>query len=327
MEDRFFNRNRLKLKSISEKEFLLDINVIKNLEDVLKSKGKCFQILKQLANYIIKAKMKNKPVIFMIGAHVLRSGVQRFLIDLMKKGYISLIATNGACAIHDFEFSLIGKTTESVSKYISEGQFGLWKETGIINDIVNESFDKRENIGFGEVIGRYIEKNNLQYKDVSIYAWGYKLGIPITVHVGIGYDIIHELPNFRGDSTGSLSYLDFLKFVSVVENIEGGGVIANFGSSIMAPEIFLKALSMARNIAHQEGKKITDFITLVCDLHNLPKDFHKEPDRDSAYYYYRPWKTMLVRTVKDGGKSFYVRGKHSDTIPLLWKYINEKENI
>jgi len=149
------------------------------------------------------------------------------------------------------------------------------------------------------------------------------------VHVGIGYDIIHELPNFRGDSTGSLSYFDFLKFVSVIENIGDGGVITNFGSSIMAPEIFLKALSMARNVAHQKGKKIIGFITLVCDLHDLPKDFHKEPDRDSPYYYYRPWKTMLVRTVKDGGRSFYVRGKHSDTIPLLWKYIreNEKKNI
>ena len=101
----------------------------------------------------------------------------------------------------------------------------------------------------------------------------------------------------------------------------------NFGSAVMAPEVFLKALSMARNVGHQEGQLIHNFTTLVCDLHDLPGDYRKEPSRDNEAYYFRPWKTMLVRTVADGGESFYVKGKHSETIPALWTAINDTERI
>jgi len=109
-----------------------------------------------------------------------------------------------------------------------------------------------------------------------------------------------------------------------VEELEGG-VVMNFGSAVMAPEVFLKALSMARNVAHQEEREIKHFTTLVCDLHDLPNDFRREPPKDSAAYYFRPWKTMLVRTVADGGESYYVKGRHSDTIPALWSAINDVE--
>jgi hypothetical protein len=232
---------------------------------------------------------------------------------------------SGAGIIHDFEFALIGATTESVAHYIRNGQFGLWKETGELNDIINQAYLNESTVGMGETIGRAIERGAFPYKNLSLLAAGYRMQVPVTIHIGIGYDIIHEHPNCDGAATGALSYNDFLKLASVTQQLEGG-VVMNFGSAVMAPEVFLKALSMARNVAHQAGRTIKHFTTLVCDLHNLPEDFKSEPSKDSAAYYFRPWKTMLVRTVADGGESFYVQGKHSDTIPALWTAINEIEN-
>jgi hypothetical protein len=231
---------------------------------------------------------------------------------------------SGAGIIHDYELALIGATTENVAHYIKNGQFGLWKETGELNDIINQAYLNESTVGMGEAIGQSIEHGNLPHKSLSLLAAGYRLRIPVTIHVGIGYDIIHEHPNCDGAAIGALSYNDFLKFVSVVQRLQGG-VVMNFGSAVMAPEVFLKALSMARNVAHQNGRTIKRFTTLVCDLHNLPDDFSKEPSKDSAAYYFRPWKTMLVRTVADGGKSFYIKGKHEETIPALWSAINEVE--
>jgi len=243
---------------------------------------------------------------------------------LMEKGYISCIAMNGGGMIHDFEFALIGATTEKVARYINEGQFGLWRETGQINDIINSAF-KQDGLGMGEAIGQTIQEGKFPHKDISILAACYRLNIPATIHVGIGYDIIHEHPNCDGAATGETSYRDFLRLTKSVKEIEGG-VLMNFGSAVMAPEVFLKALSMARNVAHQEGREIKHFTTLVCDLHDLPSNFKNEPSKDSAAYYFRPWKTMLVRTVADGGESYYVKGRHSDTIPALWTAINDAEN-
>src|SRR5207247_2473431 len=126
----------------------------------------------------------------MMGAHVLRAGVQRFIIDLMEKGYLSLVAMNGGGMIHDYEFSLIGATTESVARYISEGQFGLWQETGKLNDIVING--ARQGLGLGESVGQVILERNYKNRNLSVLAAGVRLGIPVTVHVGIGYDILHE---------------------------------------------------------------------------------------------------------------------------------------
>ncbi len=273
-----------------------------------------------VADRIKRAKVNNSSVILMMGAHVLRSGVQRYIIDLMEKRYISCIALNGAGVIHDFEFALIGATTESVARYIREGQFGLWKESGQINDIVNQAYPG--DLGIGEAVGKAIAEGEFPYKELSVCAAAYRLQIPITVHISIGYDIIHEHPNFDGAAAGACSYRDFLRFTSIMENLEGG-VVMNFGSAVMAPEIFLKALSMVRNVAHQEGRCIKHFTTLVCDLHELPEDFSQEAPKENPVYYFRPWKTMLVRTVADGGESFYVKGRHSETIPALWTALND----
>lgn len=308
--------SRLNILPIEEREHDLDLSIILPL----KSSDSVHENLAKVAKCIIRAKKFGASVILMIGAHVLRSGVQRYLIDLMEGGYISCVAMNGGCMIHDFEFALIGQTTESVTKYIQEGYFGFWGETGRINDIVYDA--AKYNVGLGEAIGKVIEQGDFPYKDISIFASGYRLGILQTVHVGIGYDIIHQHPNFDGAAYGATSYVDFLRFAKTLETLENG-VIMNFGSAVMGPEVFLKALSMSRNIARQQGKSIRNFTTLVCDIYPLPEDYSTEASKESAAYYFRPWKTMLVRTVVDGGESYYVRGCHSETIPALWTAINE----
>lgn len=276
--------------------------------------------LAAVAEKINAAKERNAAVILMMGAHVIRSGVQRFIIDLIRHGFISGIAFNGACVIHDFELALVGGTTESVARYIKDGRFGFWHETGEINDIINQAH--RDGQGFGRAVGIAILNGAFPYKDISILAQAVRYDVPVTVHISIGCDIIHQFPNFDGAATGAASYRDFLTFGGLVQQLEGG-VVMNFGSAVMAPEVFLKALSMARNLAREPGKTISRFTTLVCDLHTLPEDFSREAPKDSAAYYFRPWKTMLVRTVADGGESFYVKGHHRETIPGLWTALNE----
>jgi uncharacterized protein (DUF779 family) len=318
----FTDRTALKIKPLSDRQNDLGVSIISELNTIKRSEvDKKFN---KVAKHIIHAKKNSASAILMMGAHVIRSGVQRYLIDLMRRGFISCIAMNGAGMIHDFEFALIGATTESVSKYINEGQFGLWKETGRINDIINKGYN--DGLGMGEAVGQAIYDENFPFKDISLLASAYVLKIPVTVHVGIGCDIIHEHPNCDGAATGAMSYKDFLYFAKIVENLEDG-IVMNFGSAVMAPEVFLKALSMARNIAHQQGEIIKHFSTLVCDLHELPDDYSKEPPKNSSAYYFRPFKTMLFRTVADGGESFYVKGNHSDTIPSLWTAINDEETI
>ena len=309
-----FDRSRLKLAPLCQRKHDLALSNILPLEP----SASVNQNLRAVADKIVVAKASNSSVVLMMGAHVLRVGVQRYLIDLMEQGYLTCIAMNGAGVIHDFELALIGATTESVSCYIRDGQFGLWQETGRVNDIVSAA--ARENLGLGEAVGRVIEHERFPHRDISILAAGYRLGIPTTVHVGIGYDITHELPNCDGAAYGAASYTDFLRFTNVLESLEGG-VVMNFGSSVMAPEVYLKALAMVRNVARQNGRRISKFTSLVCDLARLPANFHQEPSRDDPSYYFRPWKTMLVRTVADGGESFYVQGNHAETIPQLWSAI------
>ncbi|MBR34836.1 MAG: hypothetical protein CMH78_05105 [Nitrospinae bacterium] len=317
-----FNKRHLTLKPLSERKNNLSLSSINQLGNV--NVSDINEGIKQTAEHIIYTQKKGASTILMMGAHVIRSGVQNYLIDLMEREYISCLAMSGAGIIHDFEFAMMGATTESVAHYIKNGQFGLWKETGILNDIINHAYKKDEKTGMGYAVGRAIAEGDFHHKKISLLAAGYRLNIPVTVHVGIGYDIIHEHPNCDGAATGALSYNDFLRFAFVIENLENG-VVMNFGSSVMAPEVFLKALSMARNITHQKGTVIKHFTTLVCDLYNLPRNYRKEPPKDSPAYYFRPCKTMLVRTVAEGGESYYVKGNHEYTIPALWVAINEAE--
>ena len=274
--------------------------------------------LTSVAQDLARAKQRQACRILMMGAHVIRAGVQRYLIDLMRQGYINCVAMNGAGVIHDFEFALIGATTESVARYIKSGQFGLWQETGHINNIVSAAMNA--NMGLGEAVGEHILHHDFPNKNLSILAMAHELHIPVTVHVGIGQDIVHELPNCDGAAYGATSYRDFLRFAAVLENLENG-VVMNFGSAVMAPEVFLKALAMVRN-CHQ-NHQIDNFTTLVCDLVSLPDSYQQEAAKSDPHYYFRPWKTMLVRTVADGGRGYYIQGRHETTIPQLWTALNQ----
>lgn len=318
-----FDRNRLNLKPLAERQHDLTRDVILDLSAIIPEYHN--QWLEQLAERIISAKSLGATIMILMGAHVIRRGVNRYLIDLMEKGYISLIGTNGACPIHDMEFAMIGKTTESVARYIQEGQFGLWRETGRVNDAAH--YAGENGYGFGESVGKMIHENPLEfpYRETSLFAAGYRLGIPITVHIGIGQDIVHEHPNFDGAAAGEASYRDFLTLAHFVENLEGG-VMLNIGTAVMGPEVYLKALSMARNVAHQEGKEIKHFTTAVFDMVDLGENIHTEAPKTDAAYYFRPYKTILVRTVADGGESFYIKGDHQATITNLHRLILEKSS-
>lgn len=256
--------------------------------------------------------------ILIMGAHVLRAGVNRHLIDLLERGAITHIAMNGAGAIHDYELARIGATTESVARYVKSGEFGLWQETGELNDWIAEA--ARESVGLGEKVGQRIAESAYPHRDLSVFAAAWRLNVPVTVHAGIGYDILHEHPNCDGAALGAASYRDFLIFTRAVENLEGG-VLLNLGSAIMGPEVYLKALAMARNVAHQEGRSITKFTTAVFDLAPIGGDFRHELPKSDPGYYFRPHKTILVRTVADGGESFYFCGEHRATLPALWRFV------
>jgi hypothetical protein len=251
----------------------------------------------------------------LMGAHVIRAGVSRYLIDLMERGLLTHIAMNGAGPIHDWELALIGATTESVARYVRSGEFGLWQETGRINDAIRAGATAGQ--GLGEALGRAILDGPFPHKDISVLAAAVRLGVPVTVHVGVGYDIIHEHPNCDGAALGQTSYQDFLVIAEAVTKLEGG-VLLSFGSAVMGPEVYLKALAMARNVAHQEGRVIQHFTTGVFDLIPLEGDTRQQAPKSDPRYYYRPWKTILVRTVADGGESFYVCGDHRVTVPHLY---------
>jgi hypothetical protein len=335
-----FDRSRLKLKPLAERVHDM------TLADVLPlaAAGEPFEhpALPIIAQRMLAARQAGAPVIVLMGAHVIKSGLSRFLIDLMERGLITHIGMNGAGPIHDFELALIGATTESVARYIREGQFGLWHETGWINEIVAAGV--RAGLGYGEALGRMIQESgvrgqesgvrsqgsgNTQYAirntpfphaDLSILAAGYRLRVPVTVHIGLGYDIIHEHPNCDAAALGEASYRDFLIFTEAVSRLQGG-VFLNFGTAVMGPEVYLKALAMARNVAAQEGRQINKFTTAVFDLLDLGPGLDHEAPKTDARYYYRPYKTILVRTVADGGESFYVRGGHRGTIPALHRLV------
>ena len=278
--------------------------------------------LATLAQRLKAARDEGSTRLLIMGAHVLRAGVNRQLIDLLERGFIDHIAMNGAGAIHDYELSRIGATTESVAKYIAEGQFGLWQETGELNDWILEAADLE--LGLGENVGRRILNSNYPHKDLSVFAAAYRLGVPVTVHAGIGYDILHEHPNCSGAALGEASYRDFLILAATIQRLEKG-VMLNFGSAIMGPEVYLKALAMARNVAHQGGRSIRNFTTAVFDLVPIQGDIHKELPKTDPGYYFRPHKTILVRTVADGGESFYFCGPHRATLPALRRAVLQEE--
>ena len=308
-----FDRAQLHVLPLGERVHDMPLSYVMSLDDTIPTYDN--PRLDAVVAAMHTARSQHKPVIFIMGAHVIKQGASRFVIDMMEHGLITHVAMNGAGLIHDYELALIGATTESVAKYISQGQFGLWHETGHINDHIRAA--AAHDLGIGEHVGAVILDGAFPHKHLSIAAAGARLGIPVTVHVSIGQDIIHEHPNCDGAALGQASYTDFLILTHTVSQLEGG-VMLNVGSAVMGPEVYLKALAMARNVAHQRGEQIAHFTTAVFDMVPLPDDLTVEAQKSDPAYYYRPFKTILVRTVRDGGTSYYISGDHRVTIPTLW---------
>jgi hypothetical protein len=307
-----FDRSRLRIEPLANRIHDLSLDCWLQLDDPTPE----FQHpdLTRVAARLSAARESKAARVLMMGAHLLRSGINRHIIQMVERGFISHIAMNGAGVIHDYELARIGATTESVARYIRSGQFGLWKETGELNDWIGEASDL--GLGLGENVGRRLDVSDYPHRELSVFAAAYRARVPVTVHVGIGYDILHEHPNCSGAALGDASYRDFLIFARAIERLEGG-VLLGFGSAIMAPEVYLKALAMSRNVAHQEGREIRHFTTAVFDIVPIHGDTHSELPKSDPGYYFRPHKTMLVRTVADGGESFYFCGEHRATFPAL----------
>jgi hypothetical protein len=317
---KLFDRSRLRILPLAERTHDLQSHHWLALEDPTPP----FESpeITALALRILEANRRGSGRILMMGAHVLRAGVSLHLIDLLRRGYIDHVAMNGAGAIHDYELARIGATTESVARYIREGQFGLWRETGELNDWIAEAAQR--GLGFGEHVGQRLLHSDFPFRHLSVFAAAYELGVPVTVHVGVGYDILHQHPNCDGAALGAASYRDFLIFAQTMTRIEGG-VLLNFGSAIMGPEVYLKALAMARNVARQDGHAIRDIVTGVFDLVPIEGDYRRELPKSDPGYYFRPHKTILVRTVSDGGMSYYVQGDHRATLPALRRELLARE--
>jgi hypothetical protein len=309
-----FDRSRIRLKPVSERQHDMTLDEVLPLGPP--AEPYVHEEFGQLVDCIVTARAASRPVILMMGAHPIKLGLSRFLMDLVERGIVTLLATNGAGLIHDFELAWFGGTTESVARYIRDGQFGLWQETGRLNDLASKAAKRGE--GMGEIVGRTICEEGAPHVDSSLAAAAWRAGVPFTSHVGIGNDIIHPHANCDGAAWGRASYTDFLIFAHAISHLEGG-VFLNVGTAVMGPEVYLKALSMARNVAASEGREIRRFTTAVFDLADLPTDWRQgTPSKEHPQYYYRPWKTLLIRTVADGGTSYYFCGDHRQTIPTLW---------
>ncbi len=257
---------------------------------------------KEIINKCVNAYYENKKIILSIGAHVIKVGLAPIFKLLFERKVISHIAMNGACIIHDVEIAINGATSEEVEEGIKCGNFGMSEETGrLINNAINEGFKK--GIGLGEAIGEWLYKSGFKYKEFSLIYNAYKNDIPITVHVSIGTDIIHMHPNCRGDAIGETSLKDFKIFCNSIKDLSGG-VYFNIGSAVIMPEVFLKAITLVRNL----GYKVKNFITV-----NL--DFIK---------HYRPLQNVVRRPVIDSGKGYYLIGHHEIMIPLIFISILNK---
>jgi len=315
-----FDRSKMEIRPLSEREHKMSLDDIYQLDSETPPYEN--ENLYPIVEAMLQAYRNQKPVIWMMGAHVMRRGNSRFIIDLMEKGILTHLATNGAVAIHDFEIALIGSTLEDVEHYIRDGKFGNWEETGkYLNEAIVRGY--HDKIGYGESVGRLIQNGEKEiqflYRELSIFAAAYRLGVPITVHKGIGYDIIDQHPSADYAAMGYTTGQDFLRFVHTVSKLEGG-VFLNLGSAVMGPEVYLKSLSMARNVAHQRNEKIRNFLTANFDLIDF-SDFRDEGNPKEAHYYHRPKKTILVRTVKDGGESYHISGDFDRTVPKLYSLL------
>ncbi len=254
--------------------------------------------LKEVASAVVTARRNKRPVMLGMGAHPIKVGLNPVIIDLMERGTITSLSLNGAGIIHDFELAFVGQTSEDVDKEILSGAFGMAEETGsMLNQAIHAAAESSdEENGIGKAVGNMINASTFPYKDRSLLAAGVRLGIPVTVHIAMGTDIIHMHPSFDGRSTGEAAHRDFLTFCSLVSDLEGG-IYINLGSAVILPEIFLKAVTVCRNLGH----KLQHFTTVNMDF----------------IQHYRPNTNVVHRPTKEGGKGYAITGHHEIMFPLL----------
>lgn len=271
---------------------------IDSLPEMLGSEG-----LRQAASSIVDARKNGNPVILGMGAHSIKLGLSPIIIDLINRGIITTIAANGACIVHDFELAYAGQTSEDVKEAICDGSFGMALETGILlNNAISDGV--RRGLGIGASIGEFIQQNiDMKFRDMSIFSACYTHKIPATVHVAIGTDIIHMHPEADGASIGEGSLRDFQLLSSIISGLDGG-VFINLGSAVIIPEVFLKALSLARNLEH----KAQNFTAV-----NM--DFIKQ---------YRASENVIARPTGKKGRAINLIGHHEIMLPLLAAIIIEE---
>ncbi len=258
--------------------------------------------LHALVNAMLDARKNEKPIILMMGAHSIKVGLNRWLIRAMEEGFIQSLSVNGACLVHDFEMALCGNTSEDVAESLTDGSFGMTKETGeTINTWIIEAAEKDQ--GLGEIFGQKIEQSDYPYKHLSLFGSALRLGVPCTVHVALGTDVIHHHPEASGAAIGKTSMEDFHRFCEIVSTIGDGGVVLNVGSNVILPEVFLKALTVARNLCGP----IHHFTTANFDM----------------IQHYRPNVNVVKRPTMGGGKGFSFTGHHEIMLPLLFMALFE----
>jgi len=251
--------------------------------------------LLEIRDRMVQAASSNRTIILAMGAHVIKVGLNPVIIDLLDRGIIKGLAMNGACIIHDAEVAMSGKTSEDVASEIGAGRFGMAEETGrFLNEAISEGAEK--DLGLGESVGAMLIREDFPFNRQSLLARAYELDIPVTVHVAMGTDIIHFHPSADGASIGKASHHDFRIFSRLVSELEGG-VFINLGSAVIMPEVFLKALSLVRNLGHE----VKDFTTVNMDF----------------IQHYRPMTNVVRRPTLDGGKGFSLTGHHEIMFPLL----------
>jgi hypothetical protein len=280
-------------------EFAHPIQEDSSLTDFLKSLPSILAVqnLRELAGRIRKARERGKPVIWGIGGHVVKTGLAPVIIDLMRRGFVTAIAANGSVLVHDSEIAMVGSTSEDVDATLGEGIFGGAEETGkLLNEAARDG--ARDHIGLGEATGRALLTRSLKHEDYSLLCAAYHARVPFTAHVTIGADIAHFHPQADGAALGATTHTDFRLLAELVRHMDGGGVYLNVGSAVILPEVFLKCVTMVRNL----GNSLNDITTA-----NL--DFIQS---------YRPLTNVVRRPTADGaGRGFTITGHHELTIPLL----------
>jgi hypothetical protein len=267
----------------------------------------------ELIEHIIAARLEGKPVIWSMGAHVIKNGLSRYIIELVRNGFLTHVSGNGATSIHDFELAFIGETSEDVARSIEDGSFGMWEETG---RYMNEAIQKgaEEGLGYGASLYRYLSANpeKFPYYDDCVFVQCQKYGVPYTCHISIGTDIIHQHPIVDFAALGKASGEDFHRMCRSIAEMKEGGVFLNFGSAISGPEIFLKGLSLARN----HGLPMSDIIAANFDI--VPVTAEEIPEQSDPNYHYRPRRVFIDRLSEIDGTGYLFHGLHQQTIPALF---------